>query len=747
MELLKGKIQFFIGKFKKKRNTIQPLSSEWKGASIVLIVTSCTLFVFQTIYLFGERGFFDFTVATLLFILAIVLIGGLLAIFLHALKKMPSRYLWSFFSSFMMLYICFIGPLTVSALFIFVFITVLTFWGAILYHLKTGNLYHANRKKRISFKVLFVTLTACIGLIGYWIIDDGHSAKHDVTLKDLKKSARYDSNLLPNPAEIGPYKVKTISYGSKNSYRKEFNQADSLITKTVDGSPFVEKWSSLRTKTVGFGPSEMPLNGMVWYPEGEGPFPLVVIVHGNHLMSDYSDPGYEYLGKLLATRGYIFVSIDENFLNVSPYDNMFFISALEKENPARSIILLEHLKTWRKWNKDSKNPFYQKVDMNQIGLIGHSRGGEAISLAAAFNKLSVYPDNANISFDYNFQIRSLISIAGTDGQYLPSGKSVSLQNLNYLALHGSHDMDVNTFDSSNQYNRIHFTNKEDFFKAYVYIYGANHGQFNQTWSRGDGVGIGNQLFNLKQLMPRKYQENLAKVFISSFLDATLKNNQNYKNIFKDIGYAKKWLPDTMYISNYNDSHTTILSSFDEDINLQSTTIKGGRIQGENLQKWKEEKIKMKYGETHYSAVRISWDRNKNAKTASYTVFLPEEGLEVNENSSIVFSMADSRNRTKLPYQKDLVDLNVIVEDRNGNQASLPLSHVSKLVPMVEGKLLKWPFLNFGPTKEPVFQNFDFSLRDFKQINPHFNSLQIRQLRFEFNRTKKGTVLINDIGIR
>ena len=58
----------------------------------------------------------------------------------------------------------------------------------------------------------------------------------------------------------------------------------------------------------------------------EGTFPLVLIVHGNHLMNDYSDPGYEYLGRSLASKGYIFVSVDENFLNFSPYEDLFLIS-------------------------------------------------------------------------------------------------------------------------------------------------------------------------------------------------------------------------------------------------------------------------------------------------------------------------------------------------------------------------------------------------------------------------------------
>jgi len=41
----------------------------------------------------------------------------------------------------------------------------------------------------------------------------------------------------------------------------------------------------------------------------------VLVVHGNHSTEDCSDPGYDYLGELLASRGIILASVDENFIN------------------------------------------------------------------------------------------------------------------------------------------------------------------------------------------------------------------------------------------------------------------------------------------------------------------------------------------------------------------------------------------------------------------------------------------------
>ena len=36
---------------------------------------------------------------------------------------------------------------------------------------------------------------------------------------------------------------------------------------------------------------------------------------------------------------------------------------------------------------------------NKVIFIGHSRGGEAVNLAAKFNDLSTYPDNGNVKFN------------------------------------------------------------------------------------------------------------------------------------------------------------------------------------------------------------------------------------------------------------------------------------------------------------------------------------------------------------
>ena len=131
---------------------------------------------------------------------------------------------------------------------------------------------------------------------------------------------------------------------------------------------------------------KLPLNATVWIPEGTGPFPLVLIVHGNHDMAEFSDPGYLYLGELLASRGFLLATIDENFLNSGLFHDP------PKQQAVRGWMLLEHLKLWRDWSKDPDNPLHVAIDFNQIALMGHSRGGEAVATAALFNTLAYDPD-------------------------------------------------------------------------------------------------------------------------------------------------------------------------------------------------------------------------------------------------------------------------------------------------------------------------------------------------------------------
>jgi len=578
-----------------------------------------------------------------------------------------------------------------------------------------------------------------------------------------------------DPSQPGPFRVLQLTYGSGTDRRRpEYGERVTIRTRTVDGSRLIERWSGrqgwARTKYWGFDAKKLPLQARVWYPEGTGPFPLVLIVHGNHLMEEYSDPGYAYLGSLMASRGFIFASVDENFLNSSPGDLTGFPDVgLKEENDARGWLLLEHLRLWREWNGSAGSPFRGRVDLDRIAVAGHSRGGEAATVAGVFNRLPYYPDDARVRFDFGFNIRSILAIAPVDGQYKPAGEPSRLKNLNYFVLHGSWDGDMRSFHGARVLERVRFDDERDWFKASLYIHRANHGEFNTVWGRSDAGGPYTFFLNLRPILPVADQERIARVFISAYLEATLRDRHEYRALLRDWRTGAAWLPKTVYLQKYEEARAMMLATFEEDLDVTTTTATGGRASAENLSDWKEKLVNIKWGGLDTRAVFLGWNRKEAPGRCSYVLELPESGLPTSSDSVLFFSLADSKDKPSSykdeegedkkkkakeaekeddsKKKREAIDLTLEMTDRTGNAARLPLSHYSKLQPQVEAEVVKASFMSDVPTSEVVYQTFEFPLADFVAGNPKLDPTALRSLRLVFDRTEKGVVILDAIGFR
>jgi len=144
---------------------------------------------------------------------------------------------------------------------------------------------------------------------------------------------------LINPTKEGSFVSKKIIYAQDgikypstlNEYKLFESPERNYETKPISLVPF---GGLPQNHNWPFTPNNVPLNGIIHLPEGNGPFPLVIIAHGNHSPIENSTVGYDYLGKMLSSQGVIFASIDANFLN----------GRNRGENDARAILHLEHIK-------------------------------------------------------------------------------------------------------------------------------------------------------------------------------------------------------------------------------------------------------------------------------------------------------------------------------------------------------------------------------------------------------------------
>lgn len=406
-----------------------------------------------------------------------------------------------------------------------------------------------------------------------------------------------------NPAARGRFAVKTLFYGSGTDKRRpEYGASVAIKTRTVDVSPFASvpaAQAKTRSRFWGFDLKKAPINGRVWYPDGPGPFALTLIVHGNHNWREFSDPGYEYLCDLLASRGFICASVDENFIN-----------GLSAENDGRAWLLLKHLQAWKQFNESEDGPLRGRVDLSNIALMGHSRGGEAAAVAASFNRLKYYPDNFKQEFNFNFAIKAVVAIAPVDGQYKPTGQFTPLENMNYLLIHGSHDGDVSTAQGLRQYERLRFTDGQPRFKSVFFMYRANHGQWNTVWGNKDNGPRSGRSLELNALIDPEAQREFAKVVISGFLEATLHGRREYLPMFRDHRTAGAWLPKTMYTTRFQESGYRALAEFDTDVDLTTGSASGVTITAEHLSAWHENAVPFRGRGTdtqNQNAVWIGWN--------------------------------------------------------------------------------------------------------------------------------------------
>lgn len=610
------------------------------------------------------------------------------------------------------------------------------------------------------------------------------------------KLSKDDSNVVlarqliaaPDPSQRGTFAIKSLYYGSgTDKQRAVFRDSVTLKTATVDGSklagPPNPEQGKVRKNYWGFDFTKLPVNGRVWYPDGAGPFPLVLIVHGNHDMKEFSDPGYRYLGELLASRGFILASVDENFLN----------GWMSNENDARGWMLLKHLQAWRHFNDSTGSPLQGKVDMTRIALMGHSRGGEAVAVAGAFNRLTHYPDDATVTFDFNFDIKSLVAIAPVDGQYRPAEKPTPVTNYNYLLIHGSHDGDVSAFNGLAQYERVRYPDGGAWFKSAIYVYRANHGQWNTAWGSLDGGTRSARYLDIRGLISQADQRRFAEVTITAFLEATLRDRREYLPMFREHRAAGGWLPKTMYITRFEDASFHAAATFDEDVDVSHGTVAGVALDGDSLATWKEAPIPFRWRGSNqgHNGVLLGWnnriagdDTTKRGRPASYALTLGDslrQAWRVDEGSSLVFSLAptDARPGARQPAKdttaKDSsaaakggkgsakpakkpspkpaadstpIDLSIEAVDADGRTARVALSSYGvPRRPLTIGVYRRAgrDKQRFANPYELVLQTYTIPLADFARATPGFDARRLTSVRWRFDRSEAGTVWLDDVG--
>jgi len=558
-----------------------------------------------------------------------------------------------------------------------------------------------------------VTTVAALLVVGY-LVWPGPGAN--------PTAAATPSGAMTDPAAPGPFRVISTAYGGgKSAANPGYGPGVAITTKSVDASALIKGWESgsTRSEIWGFTAADLPLNALVWAPDGPGPFPLVVMLHGNTPFDD-SEAGFEYLGTLLASRGYLVAPIGEGFLNTGLLDKANSISGA---GTARAWLLLQHLHEWKTLNATAGGPFAGRVDLSRVSLLGHSRGGEAVALAAA--QRAQLDAQGKSSADPDVAIRTVIALAPSNGQ--AGGKPLQLTGVNYLTLGGTDVADVGTFAGDRQYARTNVDH--DLVKAAVAVDRANHTQFNSRWGRRD-VGIGAAKYQLATgpLLSREDQRKVAEEYVSAFLDLTIKKQNDRLGLFDGTVTDPSWLPRTIYVQQFAQGTATAVQGFDAGTDLSRTSIGTVKTTGAG----QPQALPTRTGPSTNLVLPLSWV--SGAPPAQYAITEIRPGA-LTEKSFLTADLANAGAAT-LPVR-------VSMTDAAGHRATIPFGAHPDLRPIITGRVLK-PLLPGGSVAEPLLRTFRLPLSSASARG--IDLATVTTLAISFTTSGAATVYLDNVGV-
>ncbi|MBW8818898.1 MAG: hypothetical protein JF598_11880, partial [Streptomyces sp.] len=241
------------------------------------------------------------------------------------------------------------------------------------------------------------------------------------------------------------------------------------------------------------------MRAQVVAPKGAtGSRPLALFLHGRHstcykpgseddITGDWpcadgykpipSDKGYLADQQLLASQGYVTVSISANGINAQDWQ------AEDAGAQARSSLVRQHLARWADWSAHrSTAPAVvreaAKADLSRVLLVGHSRGGEGVNRAAMD---SLYPPPAaedGYKGPVRWKVRGTVLVGPTI-----FGQNPVADVPNVTLLPGC-DGDVSDLQGEDFVDGTRGVSRGTALHSAVYIVGANHNFFNSEWTPG-----------------------------------------------------------------------------------------------------------------------------------------------------------------------------------------------------------------------------------------------------------------------